>query len=334
MKKLFVLGLVLIGMIGLVACSSGVTKGEGTSKDGEKIYRIGILQIAEHPALDDNRIGFIERMAEHGILAEFDYQNAQGNVNNALSMAQKFVDDKVDLIFAIATPSAQAVKQAVSGSDIPVVFSAVTDPVSAELVETMDKPSGNLTGTSDMAPIEKQLKLFTDLRPEVKKVGIIYNTGETNSEVQVEMAKEIGKQIGMEIVTVGINNINELSQAVDSILEKVDGIYTITDNIVASGISIVAQKATAAGKITIGAEKAHVEGGVLMTEGISYSALGRQSADMAKKIIDGAKAGELPVENLEKTEKLFHPETAKILGLQNSKALEDAKAISGTEAEK
>ena len=182
--------------------------------------KIGINQFAEHPALDAVRIGFEEELKALGIEAEFDRKNAQADVPTATKISQKFAEDQVDLILAIATISAQSAKTATSESKIPVLFSAVTDPVSAELVASMDKPEGNLSGTTDMAPMDKQLKLFTELDPSIKKIGIIFNTGEANSEAQVKMAEEMAAELGLTIVTVGINNINEVPQAVDAILAK------------------------------------------------------------------------------------------------------------------
>ncbi|RRD96527.1 ABC transporter substrate-binding protein [Clostridiales bacterium COT073_COT-073] len=333
--------LVIVTLI-LSACSQGKTtenKSEQsasgqteTSKEAAKPetkkFKIGINQFAEHPALDAVRTGFEEELKALGVEAEFDWKNAQADVPNATKISQKFAEDKVDLILAIATISAQTAKTATAENKIPVLFSAVTDPVSAELVASMEKPEGNLSGTTDMAPMDKQLKLFTELKPEIKKIGIIFNTGEANSEAQVKMAEEIAAGMGLEIVTIGINNINEVPQAVDAILSKADAIYTITDNIVASAINVVAKKANEAGVITIGAEKAHVEGGILMTEGLSYLELGKQTAQMAKRVlVDGADISAMPVESLKATSKAVNVETVKILGLEGAKTFAGAEEV-------
>lgn len=290
--------------------------------------QIGINQFAEHPALDAVRQGFEEELKAQGIDAEIDFKNAQANIDVATKISQKFSEDKKDMILAIATISAQSAKTATQKTKIPVLFSAVTDPVSAELVESNEKPNGNLSGTSDMAPVDRQLALFQQLRPETRKIGIIFNTGEANSEAQVKLATEIGAGMGLEIITIGINNVNEIPQAVDAILPKVDGIYTITDNLVVSAINVVAKKANEAGKLTIGAEKAHVEGGILMTEGLSYFELGKQTARMAKKVlVDGADISQMPVETLERTGKVVNLATAKLLGLEGKQALEGAEEL-------
>ena len=320
----------LAGMIALTGCSSdnnSTTTSEEPTSPKEKTFTIGISQLAEHPALDDARRGFEDGLKELGVNAEIVYQNAQGDIPNSLSIAQKFVKDEVDLIYAIATPAAQSAKQATK--EIPIIFSAVTDPVLAELVNSMDQPGGNITGTSDATPIDRQLQLFKDLDDSIKKIGIIYNTSEPNSQVQIDIAKKLSATMGLEIVEVGITTINDIPQAVDSIIKKVDAIYTITDNMVASAINVVAQKAIEQNMITVGAEDSHLSGGILITDGLSYYELGKQSARMAKEIlIDGKTPSEVPSETSANTSKVYNEETLNALGLDlNNKAFEDAVKV-------
>lgn len=289
----------------------------------EKAFEIGISQFAEHPALDAVRQGFEDELKELGVNVNIDYKNSQGDTGTAGMIAQKFVTDKKDLIFAIATPSAQAAKQATDS--IPVLFSAVTDPVSAQLVDSFEKVGGNLTGTSDAAPVDKQMELFKELNPEIKKVAIIYNTSEANSEIQIAKAKEVGEELGIEIVPVGVNNINDIPQAVNSVVRKVDGFYTITDNIVASAINLISKAAIKNKKIAIAAEEAHVQGGILMTDGLSYYEIGRQTGVMAKKIlVDKVSTEDIPVEVSKNTKKVVNRKTLKSL-----KLTEDLPAFSG-----
>lgn len=283
-------------------------------EDGKR-FKIGVSQFAEHPALDDVRRGFEDELKDLGVDVDISYKNAQGDTGVAGVIAQKFVSDKVDLIFGIATVSAQAAKQA--STDIPVLFSAVTDPVSSQLVDAMDKVGGNVTGTTDATPMEKQLELFKQIDPKIKRIGIIYNTSESNSEVQVENAKKIAKDLGMEIRAVGVNNINDIPQGVNSLISKVDGFYTITDNIVASAINLISMAANDRKMVTIGAEEAHVKGGILMTDGLSYYELGRQTGRMAKEIlVDGKNPADMPVETLANTTKVVNEKTMKNLKLQ------------------
>lgn len=286
---------------------------QSVAQEGKK-FKIGISQFAEHPALDDVRKGFEDELKSLGVNADIIYKNSQGDTGVAGVIAQKFVSDKSDLIFGIATVSAQAAKQ--STDKIPVLFSAVTDPVNSQLVKTIDKVGGNVTGTTDATPMEKQLGLFQKIDSKIKKVGIIYNTSESNSEIQVANAKEIGAKLGLEIRAVGVNNINDIPQAVNSMISKVDGFYTITDNIVASAINLISMAANERGMVTVGAEEAHVKGGILLTDGLSYYELGRQTGRMAKEIlVDGKKPEDMPVETLANTTKVVNVKTMNNLKL-------------------
>lgn len=314
------MSLVLVGSIMLTGC----TGDKADDSFGGNVFTIGISQLADHPALDDARRGFEDGLKELGVNADIIYQNAQGDIPTSLTIAQKLTKDKVDLIYAIATPAAQSAKQ--TTSDIPIIFSAVTDPVVAELVDSMEKPGGNVTGTSDASPMDRQLQLFKDINPNIKKIGIIFNTGESNSSIQVEMAKELATGLDLEIVEVGVSTINDIPQAVDSIIKKVDGIYTITDNMVASAINIVSEKAIANKIITVGAEDSHIKGGILVTDGLSYYELGKQSAGMAKEIlVDGKSPSDIPSETSANTKKVYNEKTLKSLGIDiNNKAFKDA----------
>lgn len=320
-KMVKFMALAVVGLMVLTGCS---TSGGKASASSGKSFTIGISQLAEHPALDDTRRGFEDGLKELGVDAEIINQNAQGDIPISLSIAQKFEKDKVDLIFAIATPAAQTAKQATS--HIPIIFSAVTDPVIAELVDSVETPGGNVTGTSDAAPIEKQLRIFKELDKDIKKIGIIYNTDESNSQIQIDVVKELALKLDLEIITVGISEINDISQAASSLAKKVDGIYTITDNMVASAINVVAEKAIENNIITVGAEDSHVSGGILISDGISYYELGRQSARMAKEIlVDGKSPSTFPSETSSNTKKSFNASTLKALGLdENNIVFKDA----------
>lgn len=322
-KMSSLIAVVLIGMIVLAGCSVGNNKVESD----EKVFKIGISQLAEHPALDDTRKGFEDGLIELGINTKIIYQNAQGDIPNTISISQKFVKDKVDLIFAIATPAAQSARQATS--EIPIIFSAVTDPVLSGLIDSIKNPGANITGTSDVSPIDRQLQLFKDLDSNIKKVGIIFNTSEANSQVQVDTAKEIALNLNLEIIEVGISTISDIPQAVDSIVKKVDAIYTITDNMVASAINIVSNKAIENNLITVGAEDSHINGGILITDGISYYELGKQSARMVMEIlIDGKSPANIPSESSINTKKAFNESTLKSLKLdENNWVFKDATKI-------
>ena len=302
----------VVGMMILSGCNAKEAKVSNTQQ--EKTFRIGISQLADHPALDDARRGFEDGLKELGINVEVDYQNAQGDIPTTVSISQKFVKDKVDLIYAIATPAAQSAKQATS--EIPVLFSAVTDPIKSEIVADWKKVGGNITGTSDMAPTASQLKMFKEIDPTIKTVGILYNTSESNSEIQIEEIKKLAPVEGLEIVTVGVSSVNELPQAIDSLLNKVDAVYGLSDNLIASSVELVSKKLIDKKIISVCAEETQVKGGILITNGLSYYELGKQTAKMAKEIlVDKKDISTMPVGIAEKTVTTVNVKTLEALGL-------------------
>lgn len=316
MKKSNLLKLLsaILSIVILTGCgASGNTGGESPSPDGER-FVIGINQLAEHPALDAAREGFIQGLEEFGIDVEIKYQNAQGDIPTSLSIAQGFARDGVDLIFAIATPAAQSSKQATS--DIPILFSAVTDPVSSGIVDSMESPGGNVTGTSDATPMREQLETFKKLDPSIKRIGILFNTSESNSEVQVARAKEFAAELGLEIVEVGISNINDVPQALDSMIRNIDGFYAITDNMVSSAIAVVSDRLNSNMIPSVGAEGALVDGGLLISNGISYFEMGRETADMARMIlVEKQSPSDIPAKKVTTTTTVFNQQTLELLGI-------------------
>lgn len=285
MKKVISIILTVILVISLIA-------GCGKKSDG---YTVGISQFGEHPSLDNCREGFIEGLANAGIKEgenlTIDYKNASFDTGNCGTIAMGFVSDKADLICAIATPSAQAAFNAASEKDIPVVFTAITDPVRAQL----DK--GNITGTSDMLPVEAQLKLIRAMLPDAKKIGILYTTSEDNSLSTIETYQALAGDYGFEIVTKGITNASEVPVAIESIMNEVDCFSNLTDNTVVGQLDIMLDKANNAGKPIFGSEIEQVKNGCVAAQGIDYYALGVQTGEMAAKILKGEKtASEIPFE--------------------------------------
>lgn len=305
----------------LGACSKG-------KKTAGKSYKIGVNQLMEHKALDDVREGFQEELKNLGVSFELDYKNAQGDVSsNSNIIASKFAQDKVDLILAISTPSAQSTLQATE--EIPVLFSAVTDAVGSKLVKSNEKPGGNATGTIDAADVKEQLEMFKKLDPKIKTIGIIYNTSESNSEAQIKEVEKYSKELGLEVKVAGINNVNDLPQSLQSLVKKVDAMYLLSDNMIANSISVVTQILNENKMISISAEESQVKGGALMTKGLSYKELGKQTAKMAKKIlVDGVKPADLPVEKAEKTFLVVNKSTLKALGIsEQNEIFKDATII-------
>lgn len=320
---------VLITAMLLTGCAQGTAKKTEPSEQPEETFTIGISQLVEHPALDASKQGFIDEMKNQGVNVEFIDQSAQGDIANAQMIAEKFVKDDVDLIFTIATLSAQAAKQAIEKTDIPMVFTAVTDPVFSQLVTDFNVTDNNITGVVDAAPIKENLELFQELKGDIKTIGIIYNIGESNSEVQVEQTKEIAKTLGLEIETVGITSVNDIPQAMDTISKKVEGLYIITDNMVASAMALVAKLAEENGLLTVSADGSHVAEGILVSKGISYFEIGKQSAVIAKQIlVDKVDIADISVQASENLEKIVNVKTAEALGLtKDNKAFEGAEFL-------
>ncbi|MFS8583128.1 MAG: ABC transporter substrate-binding protein, partial [Limnochordales bacterium] len=218
----------------------------------------------------------------------------QGDFGPALTIAQKFAADGVDLVLAIATPAAQAAAQVLR--DTPILITAVTDPVAAELVDSIERPGTNVTGTSDLTPVRAQLELLTMLAPSARRVGVIYNAGEVNSVVQVNLAKAAAADLGLEVVEATAANSSEVLSAAQSLVGRVDALYVPTDNTVVSAIESVVLVAERARLPLIAGEDLSVEQGALATVGIDYYQLGRQTADMALRVLQGENPAEMSIE--------------------------------------
>lgn len=294
----------------------------------DKTYTIGISQLLEHPSLDQAREGFVDGLKELGLNVEVDYSNAQGDTANTQIIAEKFVKDKVDMIYSIATLSTQSAKQATKETNVPVLFSSVTDPVYSQIVESSDNIE-NVTGVTDKVEALEILKSVKDLKEDSKVIGIIYNTGESNSEVQVEEVKVAAEVLGMTVETVGITTVNDIPQAVNTLAKKIDVMYIISDNIVASAIDLVANLCIEKNIITLSTIESQAADGILMGNGLNYYDLGKQVAEMAKKIlVDGADIKDVHVEQPSNLNKVVNVKTMEALGLtKDNKAFEGAEYL-------
>lgn len=281
--------------------------------------KIGVTQIMEHQALDSTRVGFEKALKDNGYgEAEIDYQNAQGDFGTAQMIANSFVQDNKDLIFAVSTPSAQAAYNVTK--KIPILITAVTDVKAAGLV------GENVTRTSDATSIYKQLETITKVLPEAKKVGIIYNTSEQNSQVQVASAKEESKKLGLEIVEVGVTNVNDMAMGLDSLLDKIDVLYTPTDNLVVSATPLVLDKANRKNIPVVGCIEDQVAQGALITDTIDYEKLGYQTGEMAVRVLKGEEPKNMPVETLKDTQVIVNKKAAEKYGIDlTAEALKGAK---------
>ncbi|MBQ2080602.1 MAG: ABC transporter substrate-binding protein [Treponema sp.] len=307
MKKITLIFAAMVLALSLVGCAK---------KDSR--LQIGIIQLVEHDALDANRQGFIDGLAAAGYVdgenIVIDFQNAQGEQANCSTIADKFVSDRKDLIFAIATPAAQAV--AGKTSSIPIVISSVTDPVSAELADSNEHPGHNVTGTSDLNPCAAQIDLLKQILPETRTVGILFCSAEENSRFQVELAEKQCDKIGLSYLEFTVSNTNEVQQVVQSMAGKVDAIYAPTDNMIANAMATVAMVATENGLPIICGEDALVKNGGLATYGLNYYELGKQTAAMAVDILkNGSDPAEMPIQYLSKYDFSYNESVAEALGI-------------------
>lgn len=330
MKKLTALFLAVLMTLALGACSSGGSAPAASGSDtgsaapeGAKEVTVGLIQLMEHPSLDEIRGAVTARLeekaAENGLNIKVNYQNGQGDTSTINTICQQFVANKVDVIVAIATPAAQGAATAAEGSGIPVVFSAVTDPVAAGLVDSIEAPGGNITGTSDAIPVEKIFTLARELTPQVKSFGLIYNTSEDNSLSVITQVKEYldGKQIPY---TEGaVTTSADVQTSARNLLGQCDAVFAPIDNTVASAMAVLADEAIQAKKPVYVAADSMVKDGGLATVGVNYTNLGSQTADMVLKILTGTPAGEIPVEVLRDNAIVINGNTAAAIGVDVSK---------------
>ena len=290
----------------------------GCQKEDES-FTLGATQIVDHPALNACRQGAIDKLAELGYVEgenlTIDYQDSQGDPAVGSTIAQKFVSDKVDAILAISTPSAQAAYGAALADGIPVVFSAVTDPVAAEIANSDGSPLETMTGTSDQMPMDETFKLIKQLTPDAVKVGILHNTSEVNSDVLLALAKQVAKANNMEIINKGITSTNDISLALDAILPEIDVMLTLTDNMVVSALPLIVERANEAKVPIYGSEDSQVSRGSLASAGVDYYNLGLQTGAMIAKIFEGTPASEIPIEVLQDAKVVINTEVAEMLGI-------------------
>ena len=310
MKASKLLKFVGVGMVFssfLFACSH---------KDSD-VKTIGVLQYMEHGALDAAYEGFIAGLAEEGYIEgeniKIDLKNAQGDLTTAQTIANQYVSDDVDMMFAIATQAVQSAYNATK--EIPILMTAVTDPVEAGVVKDWNQSGTNVTGTSDLTPVAKQMELITELVPEAKTVGVIYTTSEVNSEVQVKMAEEAASNLGLQVIRVGVTTVNDIPQAVASVIDKVDAMYAPTDNLIASSMPVL-WNACLDKKVPIvaGVDTMVIDGGIA-TEGIDYYQLGYETGLMAAQVLEGKDPSTMPINTLQNTTLIVNQKNAEAIGL-------------------
>ncbi|MFR8998515.1 MAG: ABC transporter substrate-binding protein [Anaerostipes hadrus] len=319
MKKVLAAGLTAVMAMSLMV-------GCGNKKDdsSSKTYNLGIIQFAEHGSLDNCRKGFLKGLESEGIKEgenlKITYKNSQADTATDNQIASNFVSKKLDMICAIATPSAQSAYNATKDSDIPVVYTAVTSPKAAGFVDKEGKNVGNITGTSDLVLADKQLKLIRQMMPKAKNVGIFYSTNEANSKAGIEAYEKVADKYGFKIITQGITASADMPMAADSLLKKVDCITNLTDNLVVSNMQTYLQKANKLNIPVFGSEVEQVKLGCVACVGIDFVKLGKQTGKMAAKILKGEeKAKDMKFETFNNGDVIINTTAAKKINMTISK---------------
>ena len=332
MKKIFaaILALSLL----LTACSGASSSAPAPSSQPEaasssqeapsassgETLKIGLVQMMEHPSLDEIREAFLAELKAQGYddsKVVIDYQNGQGDMGTLNTIAQKFVGDGVDMIVAIATPAAQAAAAATDST--PIIFTAVTDPVDAGLVSDLEAPDRNLTGTSDAIPVDRIFALADELTPGIKTYGLLYNNGESNSVSVIRDVKVALNAAGIAFEEATVINSSEVTTAAQSLVGKVDAIFSPIDNTVAYAMPNLAQIAIEAKLPVYVAADSMVNDGGLATVGVNYTQLGKQTAQMAAEVLSGKPVSEVPVQVLSEYATVVNPDTAAAIGVDVSK---------------
>ncbi|MCG7626078.1 ABC transporter substrate-binding protein [Epibacterium sp. Ofav1-8] len=258
---------------------------------------VAFTAIVEHPALDATRDCAIEELARQGFVKgetlRTEYESAQGLVVNAAQIANRFVGMKPAVIVAASTPSSQSVLAATE--EIPIVFSAVTDPVAAGLVADPANPGANITGVTDLSPVDRHFELAMQVVPDLKKLGVVYNPGEASSVALIDVIRAEAEKTGLELVEAAAVRTADLGAAVERMVGQVDAIYVMTDNTVASGLEALTAVANENGIPTIGGEASYAERGVMVAQGFSYCDIGTLTGEMVARILNGENPGDIPV---------------------------------------
>ncbi|KAA9004257.1 ABC transporter substrate-binding protein [Paenibacillus spiritus] len=320
------LGLLLIASSG---CGNNENSGaaSGSAAPKAKTYKIAIAQYVEHPSLDATREGILAALKDAGITEgenlTVDYENAQADSSNNLSIAQKLAGDKNDLVIGIATPTAQALVQSL-GDSTPVLFAAVTDPVSSKIVKDMEHPGGQVSGASDTNPqaIVRLMDFIAANFPNVKKLGVVINEGEPNAVVMADQAKKALAGHGIELIKAPITNTSEVKQAAESLVGRADAIYITLDNSVVSGVDSIIQVANKNKLPFFSSDRDTVERGALATVGFKYFDHGYQVGEMAADVLkNGKKVGDMPVKMQEKLDLILNVKAAEAQGVKVTDAM-------------
>lgn len=313
---------ILLVLVSLTGC------GGGESGD---VINIGVIQQMQHESLDQAYKGFVDGLAEAGYVdgdnIKVNYQNASGEPSNYQQICTTFANNDTDLVLAIATNAAQSAVNTFKDTDVPVLFTAVTDPVDAGLVDSNEAPGKNVTGTSDMPVIADQIKVIKDTLPEAKTLGILYTSSESNSELQAEEAKKAAEDLGMKVVIQTSSSSNDIPQVISSVAGSVDAIYIPSDNAFASAMATVNRSAVDNQIPVFCAVEAMIAEGGIATTAVDYYELGKQTAAQAVRILEGENASEIAVETQKEFALVVNETFAKSVGVTIPADLLDKAAV-------
>ena len=314
-KFMTVLMILVLSMAMMAGCGTDDSRGDASQ---DKVFKVGILQLMEHPSLNTIRESIIEGLSEAGYVdgenLEIDYKNGQNDMTNMKTIAQTFVADKCDVIVAIATPAAQAVLS--ETTEIPIIFAAVTDPVDAELVDSLENPGGNVSGTSDEVSAEAIMELAKQITPGFKTIGALYSAGEDNSDSVVKGLKEYAAANGYEVVESTVTNTSEVQQAAQYLADKVDVVYSPIDNTVASSMAVATEIFNNAKIPFYVSADSMVQDGGLATYGIDYTVLGKETGKMVAQIFGGADVSKMAVVKMSDMNIYVNTKTADAIGVE------------------
>lgn len=322
LKRFTRLGLALTLTAGMALTTAQV--------EAAKTFNVGVCQLVEHGALDAANRGFVDGLAKagfkEGVNLKIDQQNAQADQSNLANIAHRFISNRVDLICAIATPAAQTIANATD--EIPIVGTAITDYVVAKLAKSNENPGANVTGTTDMNPVEEQLKMLVKFVPNMKTVGTIYSSSEVNSQLQVDVLKKAAAKLGLQVKEATVSTVNDIQQAARSLVGKVEGIYIPTDNVLASAVPTLLSITDEEKIPVVGGEGSFVEAGCLGSLGIDYYTLGVQTGMMAADILNGkAKPATMAIQGQKECAAVVNAKALKILGLKLPEEFKNAKIV-------
>ena len=314
-----------------LALSMTAMMATGAMADDDMV-NIGVIQYMQHGSLDENYEGFVAGLAEAGYVEgenlTINFQNASGEVSNCQQICNLIANSDTDLVFAIATPAAQAAVNVFQETDIPVIFSSVTDAAGAGLVDSHEAPGKNVTGTLDMPVIADQVAVIKDILPDAEKIAILYTSSEANSEIQAEQAKEAAEELGMEVIVQTSSSSNDIPQVISSVVGSVDAIYLPADNAFASAMATVNRTAVENQIPVFAGVEAMIQEGAIATTAINYYDLGVQTANIAVRILNGEAASEIPVETQEEFSLVVNKTFAESVGVEiPEEVLEKAVAV-------